>query len=129
MLDVIFCRLWQTVSTQAMKAFTYTTSAYLTAIFITTFAHSFFLGIMIESSRRCADTRKWGKTTKIKSPRGVAQVLRGGCSTAKKRRHRRVLQESSRRCADTRKRGKTSKIKSPRGALKRYSKARKVPLK
>ena len=37
--------------------------------------------------------------------------------------------ESSRRCADTRKREKTTEIKSPRGALKRYSKARKVPLK
>ena len=45
-LDVIFCCLWQTVSTQAIKAFTYMTSAYLTATFITIFAHSFFLGII-----------------------------------------------------------------------------------
>ena len=37
--------------------------------------------------------------------------------------------ESSRRCADTRKREKTTEIKSPWGALKRYSKAGKVPLK
>ena len=45
-LDVIFCHLWQTVSTKAMKAFTYITSAHLTEIFITIFAHSFFLGII-----------------------------------------------------------------------------------
>ena len=37
--------------------------------------------------------------------------------------------ESSRRCADTQKRESTTTIKSPQGALKRYSKARKVPLK
>ena len=48
--------------------------------------------VLQESSRRCTDTRKREKTTKIKSPRGAAQILRSGKSTAKKKHHRRVLE-------------------------------------
>ena len=68
-------------------------------------------GVLQESSRRCADTRKRGKydqnkessRSAEKSPRDAAQILGSGESA--------------------------TKIKSPRGALKRYSEARKVPLK
>ena len=86
--------------------------------------------LFFESSRRCADTRKRGQYDQNKessrSPTRVLEALRRYSEAGNDDQNK----ESSRSAEKILGSGEsTTKIKSPRGALKRYSEARKVPLK